>query len=77
MSTRFAQRFPLVQQLTEQNLSHDELRRSIQPYSEWKLLAVDEAGLNVLLQNDSSKPGNEQYILLLGEAARVWWDFQK
>jgi hypothetical protein len=77
MSTQFAQRFPLIQQLNGNGLSYDELCRSIQPYTEWRLLAVDENGLNVLLQNESRETRNEQYILLVGEAARIWWDQQK
>jgi hypothetical protein len=77
MSTRFAQRFPLIEQFTGQGLTIDEICRSIQPYIEWRLLAVDDAGLNVLLQHQGSKAEDEQYIMLLGEAARAWWEQQK
>jgi hypothetical protein len=77
MSTRFAQRFPFIEQFNGQGLSTDVLCQTIQRYCEWRLVAVDENGLNVLLQNESTKPKDEQYILLLGEAARAWWDQQK
>jgi hypothetical protein len=78
MGWDLANRFPLINRINGGGLSPDKLHQIVSRYNDWNLLAVEEKGFGVLLQEPLNGRNKEpEYIILLDEAGKYWLNQHK
>jgi len=74
---KLTERYPGIKrlQITEPDITHENLLRLVQPYLAWQLVEVDTATSDIVIQRPS-KHGEQSklddLIVLVGQVAAAW-----